>query len=99
MKFIGRFGFRSGRDIDKLDQVSYKEGLYKSPMVTEHTLAVIEAKVREQVDVETHTIFIGDVINAEFLKEGKPLTYTFYHEVKKGKSPKTAPTYTEPKKS
>ncbi len=98
LKFIGHFGFRSGRDIDKLEQVSYKEGVYKSPIVTEHTLAVIEAKVREQVDVETHTIFIGDVISAEFLKEGKPLTYAFYHEVKKGKSPKTAPTYMEPKK-
>ncbi|MHA2061552.1 MAG: flavin reductase family protein [Candidatus Sifarchaeia archaeon] len=99
MKFIGRFGFRSGRDIDKLDQISHKKGVYNSPMITEHTLAVLEAKVRDQVDVITHTVFIGEVVCAEFLKEGKPLTYAYYHEVKKGKSPKTAPTYIEPKES
>jgi flavin reductase (DIM6/NTAB) family NADH-FMN oxidoreductase RutF len=68
-------------------------------MITEHTLAVLEAKVRDQVDVITHTVFIGEVVCAEFLKEGKPLTYAYYHEVKKGKSPKTAPTYIEPKES
>jgi ferric-chelate reductase [NAD(P)H] len=99
MKFIGLFGFRSGRDINKFEQVSYKEGVYKSPMVTDHTLAVIEAKLREQIDVETHTIFVGNVVSAEFLKEGMPLTYKFYHEVKKGKSPKAAPTYIESVKS
>ncbi len=99
MKFIGRFGFRSGRDIDKFDQVSHKKGVYNSPMITEHTLAVLEAKVRDQVDVVTHTVFIGEVVCSEFLREGRPLTYAWYHEELKGKSPKTAPTYMEPKES
>ncbi len=40
MKFIGRFGFRSGRDIDKFDQVSHKKGVYNRPIITQHTLAV-----------------------------------------------------------
>jgi ferric-chelate reductase [NAD(P)H] len=96
MTFIGLFGFRSGRDVDKFAQVLFKMGTYDNPIVTEHTLAVMEAKVRTHVDVGTHTIFVGDVVSAEFLKDGIPLTYKFYHEVKKGKSPKTAPTYIEP---
>jgi ferric-chelate reductase [NAD(P)H] len=93
MTFIGLFGFRSGRDVDKFAQVLFKVGIYDNPIVTEHTLAVMEAKVRTHVDVGTHTIFVGEVVSAEFLKDGIPLTYKFYHEVKKGKSPKNAPTY------
>lgn len=99
MKFIGRFGFRSGRDINKFDQIAHKKGIYNSPMITEHTLAVLEAKVRDQVNVVTHTVFIGEIVCAEFLKEGRPLTYAWYHKELKGKSPKTAPTYMEPKES
>jgi ferric-chelate reductase [NAD(P)H] len=99
MTFIGLFGFKSGRAVDKFAEVPFKMGIYDNPIVTEHTLAVMEAKVRTHVDVGTHTIFVGDIVSAEVLKEGTPLTYKFYHEVKKGKSPKTAPTYMEAVKS
>ncbi|MFC1788916.1 hypothetical protein ACFLZE_03280 [Thermodesulfobacteriota bacterium] len=45
----------------------------------------------------THTIFIGDTVSSEVLKTGQPLTYQYYHEVLKGKSPPNAPTYTSEK--
>jgi len=32
------------------------------------------------------------------LKEGEPMTYAYYHEVKRGTTPKTAPHYVEEKK-
>jgi flavin reductase (DIM6/NTAB) family NADH-FMN oxidoreductase RutF len=53
----------------------------------------LEAKVINQIDLGTHTIFIGDTVNAEVLKEGRPLTYRYYQEFLKGKAPATAPTY------
>ena len=93
MKFIGTFGFKSGRDIDKFKDVEYKLGKAKSPIVVDNALACIEAKVIDKIDVGTHTIFIGRVENAEILSEGKPMTYEYYHKVKGGVSPKTAPTY------
>lgn len=94
MTFIGLFGFRCGRDIDKLSQgAQTKIGHTGCPIVMDHALSVIEAKVFNQVDVGTHTIFLADVVSAEVLREGRPLTYAYYQEVKKGKSPKNAPTY------
>ena len=98
LSFIGRFGFKSGRDIDKLDGINYKIGETGAPVVTEHTLAYLEAKVNKEVDVGTHTIFIGELVGAEVIKEGEPMTYAYYHQVKRGTTPKTAPSYVEEKK-
>jgi ferric-chelate reductase [NAD(P)H] len=93
MTFMGLFGFRSGRDVDKLSQVEFKMGVTGCPLVLEHALSVLEAKVINQIDLGTHTIFIGDTVNAEVLKDGRPLTYRYYQEFLKGKAPATAPTY------
>jgi ferric-chelate reductase [NAD(P)H] len=93
MIFLGPFGFRSGRDVDKLSKVAFKEGITGCPLITEHALSVLEAEVIDQIDLGTHTVFIGDVVSSEILKKGNPLTYQYYHQVLKGKSPPNAPTY------
>jgi len=93
MAFIGLFGFRSGRDIDKLSKAQFKEGTTGCPLVTEHALSVLEARVTEQIDLGTHTVFIGDTISSEVLQDGRPMTYQYYHQNLKGKSPPKAPTY------
>lgn len=93
IRFIGHFGFKSGRDTDKFKDVKYKSGITGAPVVLEYTIAYLETEVTNMVDVGTHTIFIGKVVDAEILGTGEPMTYAYYHEVKKGKSPKTAPTY------
>jgi len=95
LSFIGHFGFKSGREVDKLKGVNYKLGEAKAPIVLDHSLAYIEAKVINQVDVGTHTIFIGEVVGADILSEGEPMTYAYYHQVKRGTTPKTAPSYIE----
>ncbi len=96
MPFIGLFGFKSGRDVDKLSQVNFKEGVTGCPCVTDNAISLLEAKVGGSTDTGTHTIFVGDLVGAEVLQQGVPLTYAFYHEKKRGKSPKSAPTYVEP---
>jgi len=93
MKFIGNFGFKSGRDINKFNDVKYKIGKTKTPIVLENALAYFEAKLKNQIDIGTHTIFIGTIEDSEILKDENPMTYEFYHKVKGGYSPKTAPTY------
>ena len=62
MTFIGRFGFRSGRNLDKLAGVDHISGSTGAPVVTENTVAYLEVRVTNQVDVKTHTLFIGDSI-------------------------------------
>ncbi len=90
---IGAFGFRSGRSYDKFAHAQYRDGLTGCPLLTEHTLAAIEGKVRTAVDCGSHTTFIADVVASELVRPGRPLTYAYYHEVKGGKTGKNAPTY------
>jgi len=93
LQFIGTFGFKSGRDIDKFNDVKYKLGKTHIPIVLDNSLAYVEAKVIDKIDVGTHTIFIASVEDGEILTEDKPMTYEYYHKVKGGFSPKNAPTY------
>jgi len=93
MLFIGPWGFKSGRTIDKFIGVNYKIGKTGVRLVTDNSLSVIEATVTSTQDVGTHTIFVGEIVNSEVLKNGESLTYEYYQKVKKGKAPKTAPTF------
>lgn len=86
--FIGNFGFRTGRNFDKFAKVSYTLGKTHCPVVAQHTLSCVEAQVEQTVDVGTHTLFIGQVVDGQIFKpQGTPLTYAYYHTVIKGKTP------------
>ena len=98
LAFIGQFGFKSGRDIDKFKGIKHKTGITEVPIVTDHVLAYLETKVTRELNVGTHTIFVGEVVGAEVIKEGEPMTYAYYHQVKRGTTPKAAPSYVEEKK-
>jgi len=99
LKLIGHFGFKSGREIDKFNDVSYKIGVTGVPILEDYTIAYLEAKVINAIDIETHTIYIGKLVSVEIINNEQPMTYTYYHEIKGGKSPKTAPTYIEENKT
>ena len=95
LSFIGHFGFKSGRDIDKFEDINYKIGETGAPVVIDNALAYLEAKVLQGVDVGTHTIFVAELVGADIIKEGEPMTYAYYHQVKGGTTPRTAPSYIE----
>lgn len=97
LNFIGALGFKSGRDGNKLGGINRKKGQTGAPVVVDHALAYIEAEVKLQLEVETHTIFVGEVVAAEVLGTGEPMTYAYYQQVKKGTTPVTAPSYIEKK--
>lgn len=92
-KFIGNFGFKSGRDIDKFQNTNIKYTSLDMPVVMDNTCAWIECKVINSVDCGTHTLFFGELTDCDVLNESEPMTYSYYHKVVKGKSPKTAPTF------
>ncbi len=98
LSFIGHFGFKSGRDMNKLEGISYKIGETKAPVVIENATSYLEVKVNKEVDVGTHTIFIGEVVAADVISEKPGMTYDYYRQVKRGTTPKTAPSYIEEKK-
>ena len=98
MSFIGRFGFRTGRDIDKFEQVNYKIGQTGVPIVLDNTVAFLEAEVAQSIDVVTHTLFIAKIVACEtFDGDKQPMTYAYYRDIKQGRTPRTAATYIEKK--
>jgi flavin reductase (DIM6/NTAB) family NADH-FMN oxidoreductase RutF/rubredoxin len=98
MPFIGHFGFKSGREIDKFKETRYRTGVTGAPIALENSIGYFEAEVINSMDVGTHTLFVGKVVDAQVVKEGEPMTYAYYHEVKRGTSPATAPTYQKEQK-
>ena len=92
-KLIGLFGFRSGRDTDKLSQVWHEIGPAGCPIVRDHALACMDVRVETTLDCGTHSVFLGEVVGARIIGTGKPMTYAYYREVLGGKTPPTAPTY------
>lgn len=96
-KFIGHFGYKTGSNFDKLNEIKYFTGKTGAPVITENVVSYIECKVNQTVDSGTHLIFIGDVIQADILNDKTPLTYEYYRDVKKGIAPKNAPTFIDKK--
>lgn len=93
MTTIGLFGFKSGREVNKLEKVNFTPGVTGAPIVLDHSVAFFEMKITQAIECATHTIFVGEVVEAGILSEDHPMTYAFYRQVKGGKSPKAAPTY------
>ena len=94
-RLIGKFGFFSGRDKDKFEGVNYT--VREKLPIPDDGCAYIVCKVTNKMETSTHTVFLGEVIDADLLKSETPMTYAYYHKVIKGKAPKTAPTYNEAK--
>ncbi|MCJ7854767.1 flavin reductase [Lachnospiraceae bacterium NSJ-143] len=91
-KLIGKFGFKSGRDINKFEGEEHK--IFNDlPVYTDKACGWITCDVVNKMESDTHTIFLGRVTDAEKGAEIIPMTYDYYHKVIKGKSPVNAPTY------
>ncbi|MCK5219028.1 rubredoxin [bacterium] len=93
LAFIQKWGFHSGRAINKFENVRYTLSDYQVPLVREHALSLIEAEVIGEMDAGTHMLFMAKVVASELLKEGTALTYDYYQQVKKGRAHKNAPTF------
>ena len=93
LAFIGTFGFKSGRDTDKFKDVRYKKLASGSPVVLDYCLGYLEAEVKCEFDCGTHTVFLGEIKESEMIKSGRPMTYDYYHQVKRGTTPASAPTF------
>lgn len=87
------FGFQSGRNIDKFENVETKK-VEDIDIIADSTGYVV-CEVINKMETETHTIFLGKIIDCDTLKEQIPMSYAYYHKVKKGNSPKAAPTFLE----
>ena len=76
-----RFGFGSGREVDKFADFSGwerdKEGL---PYLTRGTNAFFSCEVEQTLDLDTHTMFIATITDMAVLDEAASMSYAFYQE-------------------
>lgn len=93
MPYIGNFGFRTSANYDKFAQYGCETSAVGSPYSPQHACALFACKVIETVDVGTHLLFIGEVVDAQKLSDEEPLTYSYYHSTLKGKTPPKASSY------
>ena len=96
IRLIGNFGFKSGRDVDKFAAYPFERDENGVAYVTQSVAARFSMKLVDKLDLGTHIMLIGDVIEAEVLSNGEPLTYAYYQLIKKGTTPRNAPSYQKP---
>ena len=75
-----RFGFQSGRDVDKFASTSYPRAENGIRYIDEHVNALLCAKVVDCYDYGTHTLFVAEVTDAKTLSTENSVTYTYYQE-------------------
>ncbi|NCB93594.1 MAG: flavin reductase [Clostridia bacterium] len=84
-----RFGFQSGRDVDKLEDYKVLRAENDVIYLKEHASAYISGTVVDTMDLGTHTLFLADVSAGEILSGVNPVTYTYYQNHIKPKPEKT----------
>ncbi|MFA7074470.1 MAG: flavin reductase family protein [Endomicrobiaceae bacterium] len=94
-EFIGKFGFRSSKNFDKFAGIDFIKNSHGIPVIKTHTNAYFETEIISSLDADTHTLFLCRVTDAVVLNNNPTMTYDYYHNVKKGLTPKNAPTYIE----
>ena len=78
---IRRFGMQTGREVDKFaDFNSVKRSFNELYFVTENTNSFFSAKVVNSIDLGSHTMFIGEVTEAQVLSKEQSCTYSHYHK-------------------
>ncbi len=85
------FGYKSGRDTDKFatfyDTKRSPNGLL---YITKGTNAYMSAYVQHEMDLGTHSLFIGQLVASESLSDDKSATYDYYQNNVKPKPENTA---------
>ncbi len=89
---IGLFGFQSSKDVNKYDGCDYNM-IDNLPVIYENCTGTILCDIVSITEVETHCIILGRVKNLVRHNSLPPMTYSYYHNVIKGKASKNAPTY------
>ncbi len=96
---IGNFGFKTGKKFNKLKDFEIKYGKTNVPIILNDSIAYMEFKLTDEIDMGTHILFIGELADAQMIAEGEPLSYDYYRKEKKGVTPKNAPSYIKKEKT
>lgn len=93
MDVIRRFGFQSGKDLDKFHGIEYFIDEQNVKQISKAIAASFSVKVNSTLDVGAHIMFVGKVVDCQVLDDREVLTYANYHDKKNGTTPKNASSY------
>lgn len=79
-EIIKTFGFNSSRDINKFENIETTniEGLN----VINDSLGYMVCEIVDTIENDTHTLFIGKLIEADVFSDLEPMSYGYYQEHK-----------------
>lgn len=86
LESIGLFGMKSGREVDKFDEIEHKIDANGNPYIEKNTLSYMSLSVSSVIDLDTHYLFICDVVDGEKTEKGEPMTYADYRKLRAGKA-------------
>ncbi len=94
---IGILGYQHGDETNKLSKLNHFFSSNKTPIILEDSLAWFECKIVQKIDVGTHYLFIGEIIEQELIdSKAAALTYHYYRNDLKAFASENAPTYIDP---
>ena len=73
------FGFQSGRDTEKFVTPNLKRAENGLVVIENYSNAYFSLKVEQEVDLDTHTMFICEVTEAKVVSDKPTMTYAYYH--------------------
>lgn len=79
-EIIKIFGMNSSRDIDKFENVETVE--VEGIKIIKDSLGYMVCEVVDQIENETHTLFIGRLVEADMFDDNKPMSYEYYQDHK-----------------
>lgn len=79
-EIIKTFGMNSMRDINKFEKIKTTE--IEGIKTIDDSLGYMVCEIIDSIDNETHTLFIGRLIEADVLKEEEAMSYSYYQEHK-----------------
>ncbi len=74
------FGFKSGKDVDKFVTENVPRADNHLVIIPDYSNAFFSLKVEREVDLDSHTMFICEVTQAQVLSSKPTMTYAYYHK-------------------
>ena len=79
-EIIKTFGFNSARDINKFENMSISE--VEGVNIINNSLGYMICEIVDSIENDTHTLFIGKLIEADMFQNGEAMSYGYYQEHK-----------------
>lgn len=79
-EIIKTFGFNSMRDMNKFEKVGTE--IVSGVPTVRGTLGYMVFEKVDAIENDTHTLFIGKLIEGDLLSDGEPMSYGYYREHK-----------------